>query len=72
VLKQTVGDELKLIFPQAGAEPHRYARLKFRHFSLQPMDRPDRGEAARLALAYVLAHPRWRISLQLHKILGVR
>lgn len=72
VLKQTAGDELKLIFPQAGAEPHRYARLKFRHFSLQPMDGPDREEATRRALAYVLAHPRWRISLQAHKILGVR
>ncbi len=71
-LKQTAGDELKLIFPQAGAEPHRYARLAFRHFFLQPMDGPDREEATRLALAYVLAHPRWRISLQLHKILGVR
>jgi 7-carboxy-7-deazaguanine synthase (Cx14CxxC type) len=71
-LKQSAGDELKLIFPQAGAEPHRYARLKFRHFFLQPMDGPDREEATRLALAYVLAHPRWRISLQTHKLLGVR
>ncbi|MDD3249525.1 MAG: 7-carboxy-7-deazaguanine synthase [Smithellaceae bacterium] len=71
-LKQAAGDELKLVFPQAGAGPHRYAHLKFRHFFLQPMDGPDRGKATRLALAYVLAHPRWRISLQLHKILGVR
>ena len=71
-LKQAAGDELKLVFPQAGAGPDRYADLKFRHFFLQPMDGPDREKATRLALAYVLAHPRWRISLQLHKILGVR
>ena len=71
-LKQSTGDELKLIFPQPGAEPQKYARLQFGHFFLQPMDGPDREEATRRALAYVLAHPRWRISLQTHKILGVR
>lgn len=71
-LKQSAGDELKLVFPQPGAEPQKYARLPFGHFFLQPMDGPDREEATRRALAYVLAHPRWRISLQAHKILGVR
>jgi 7-carboxy-7-deazaguanine synthase (Cx14CxxC type) len=71
-LKQSAGDELKLVFPQAGAAPGKYARLPFGHFFLQPMDGPDRKKAARRALAYVLAHPRWRISLQTHKIIGVR
>ncbi len=71
-LRQTAGDELKLVFPQEGAEPGKYARLPFGHLFLQPMDGPQGEEAARLALAYVLAHPRWRISLQTHKILGVR
>jgi 7-carboxy-7-deazaguanine synthase len=71
-LAQAGGDELKLVYPQAGAEPERYAKLNFRHFFLQPMDGADREQAARQTLAYVLAHPEWRISLQLHKILGVR
>jgi 7-carboxy-7-deazaguanine synthase len=71
-LKQAAGDELKLVFPQEGAEPKKYERLAFQHFFLQPMDSPHGGEAVRLSLAYVLAHPRWRISLQMHKVLGVR
>lgn len=71
-LVQTSGDELKLVYPQAGTEPEQYANLDFRHFFLQPMDGADRDEATRQTLAYVLAHPEWRISLQLHKILGVR
>ena len=71
-LVQTGGDELKLVYPQAGAEPERYAKLNFGHFFLQPMDNAGREEAVRQTLDYVLAHPQWRISLQLHKILGVR
>ncbi|MBP1709945.1 MAG: 7-carboxy-7-deazaguanine synthase [Deltaproteobacteria bacterium] len=69
---QTFGHELKLVYPQTGAEPSQYEKLDFRHFFLQPMDGPGRDEALRQTLAYVLAHPRWRIGLQLHKILGVR
>jgi 7-carboxy-7-deazaguanine synthase (Cx14CxxC type) len=71
-LVQTGGDELKLAYPQTGLDPQRYAKLNFRHFFLQPMDNVDREEATRRTLEYVLAHPKWRISLQLHKILGVR
>lgn len=71
-LVQASGHELKLVYPQAGAEPGKYAKLNFRHFFLQPMDGADREEAVMQALKYVLAHPQWRISLQLHKILGVR
>ena len=69
---QTSGHELKLVYPQDGAEPRQYEKLDFRHFFLQPVDGPGRDSAVMQTLAYVLAHPRWRISLQLHKILGVR
>lgn len=65
------GDELKLVFPQAGAEPERFEGLDFRHFFLQPMDGPDRERNTRLAVAYCLAHPRWRLSLQIHKYLDI-
>jgi 7-carboxy-7-deazaguanine synthase (Cx14CxxC type) len=65
------GDELKLVYPQAGGDPERYAGLEFRHFFLQPMDGPAREANTRAALAYCLAHPRWRLSLQTHKLLGI-
>jgi 7-carboxy-7-deazaguanine synthase (Cx14CxxC type) len=65
------GDELKLIFPQAGAEPERYERLDFRHFFLQPMDGPNRDRNTQLAVRYCLEHPHWRLSLQTQKILGI-
>ncbi|HET7598679.1 MAG TPA: 7-carboxy-7-deazaguanine synthase [Gemmatimonadales bacterium] len=65
------GDELKLVYPQAGAEPERFAELDFRHFFLQPLDGPERERNTRAALAYCLAHPRWRLSLQTHKLLGI-
>ena len=71
-LRQKRGDELKLIYPQTGADPEEYTNLKFRHFFLQPMDGTHCEEATRLALKYVLEHPGWRISLQLHKILNIR
>lgn len=71
-LKQKSGDELKLVYPQTGAEPERYEKLTFRHYFLQPMDGFHRGDATKLALDYVLAHPQWRLSLQWHKILHVR
>jgi 7-carboxy-7-deazaguanine synthase len=70
-LRITAGDELKLIYPQPGAEPVNYERLEFRHFFLQPMDGPDLARNTRLAVEYCLAHPQWRISLQTHKILGI-
>jgi 7-carboxy-7-deazaguanine synthase len=67
----TTGDELKLVYPQDGAEPQRYERLGFRHFFLQPMDGPAREANTRDALRYCLSHPRWRLSLQTHKLLGI-
>ena len=65
------GDELKLVYPQVGAEPERFEALDFRHFFLQPMDGPDRERNTQLALAYCLAHPRWRLGLQTHKVLRI-
>ncbi len=70
-LAVTAGDELKLIFPQPGAEPERFAGLRFSEFFLQPMDGPAREENTRLAMLYCLEHPRWKLSLQMHKILGI-
>lgn len=70
-LVATTGDELKLVYPQAGADPERYADLGFRHFFLQPMDGPDRDRNTELARAWVSAHPPWRLSLQTHKLLGI-
>ena len=65
------GDELKLIFPQAGAEPERYLDLDFRHFFLQPMDGPERERNTQLALRYCMEHPPWRLSLQTQKYLRI-
>jgi 7-carboxy-7-deazaguanine synthase (Cx14CxxC type) len=71
-LVQQRGDELKLVFPQAAAPPERFAALDFRHFFLQPMDGPELAENTRKAVAYCLEHPRWRLSVQTHKALGIR
>lgn len=65
------GDELKLVFPQRDAMPDRFEALAFRHYFLQPMDGPRRAENTRAAVDYCLAHPRWRLSLQTHKIIGI-
>lgn len=70
-LVQRSGDELKLVFPQPGIEPAEFESLDFRHFLLQPMDGPQRAENTRAAIDYCLAHPRWRLGLQSHKILGM-
>jgi len=70
--KLTHGDELKLIYPQAGAEPERYAGQDFRNFFLQPMDNPDRAANTEAATRYCLEHPQWRLSLQTHKLIGIR
>jgi 7-carboxy-7-deazaguanine synthase (Cx14CxxC type) len=70
-LVQRSGDELKLVYPQPGADPASLELLAFRHFFLQPMDGPAREANTELALRYCLAHPQWRLSLQTHKILGI-
>ena len=66
------GDELKLVYPQARAQPERFESLAFDHFFLQPMDGPRREANTRSAIDYCLAHPRWRLSLQSHKLVGIR
>jgi len=70
----TNGDELKLVYPQSepAAQPERFTHLSFRNFSLQPMDGPALAENTRKAVHYCLTHPRWRLSLQTHKLLGLR
>jgi 7-carboxy-7-deazaguanine synthase (Cx14CxxC type) len=70
-LAQTEGQELKLVYPQAGVDPARFEGLAFERFLLQPMDGPALAENTRAAIAYCLAHPRWRLSVQTHKYLGI-
>ena len=66
------GDELKLIYPQDGAPPERYADQDFQNFFLQPMDNAERIANTEAAAAYCLTHPQWRLSLQTHKLIGIR
>ena len=70
-LMQRSGDELKLVFPQPGADPKQFADLRFCYFFLQPMAGPGQPCNTRLAVDYCLAHPQWRLSLQTHKMLGI-
>ena len=65
VLQITAGDELKLVYPQLLARPERFEALVFTHFFLQPMDGPQQ------ATAYCMAHPQWRLSVQMHKVVGI-
>ncbi|PYD48736.1 7-carboxy-7-deazaguanine synthase [Novacetimonas pomaceti] len=70
-LVQTSGHELKLVFPQDGLMPEQVAGLDFRQYWLQPMDGPARVENTARAVEYCMAHPRWRLSLQTHKLIGI-
>ena len=70
-LVQRSGAELKLVFPQPGLDPDAVSGLPFRHFFLQPMDGPERAANTAAAVSYCLAHPRWRLSLQTHKMIGI-
>jgi 7-carboxy-7-deazaguanine synthase len=71
-LVQKSGSELKLVYPQEKAPPEEFERLDFRHFFLQPMDGPDTAANTERAIEYCLRHPRWRLSLQTHKLVGLR
>jgi len=71
-LKLKAGNELKLIYPQERAEPERYADLAFDNFFLQPMDSPQREANTAAAIRYCMTHPKWRLSLQTHKLIGIR
>lgn len=68
----TQGDELKLVYPQADAMPERFANLQFSHYFLQPMDGPSLAETTRATIQYCLEHPQWRLSVQMHKMAGIR
>ncbi len=72
-LLQRSGDELKLVYPQeeAAAQPEEFVELPFRHFFLQPLDDEDRDDNTRRAIDYCLSHPRWSLSVQSHKVLGI-
>jgi 7-carboxy-7-deazaguanine synthase len=69
---QTSGNELKLVYPQEQAPPEKFERLDFEHFFLQPMDGPETALNTERAIEYCLAHPRWRLSIQTHKLVGLR
>lgn len=71
-LAQTTGNELKLVFPQEGLRPENLENLAFDHFFLQPMDGPERAINTEAAVRYCLFHPRWRLSVQMHKVVGLR
>jgi 7-carboxy-7-deazaguanine synthase len=71
-LKVAKGNELKLVYPQADASPPAFEALAFEHFLLQPMDGPDAQANTERAVAYCMQHPKWRLSLQTHKFLGIR
>jgi 7-carboxy-7-deazaguanine synthase len=71
-LVQKSGSELKLVYPQENAPPEEFERLDFRHFFLQPMDGSDTVANTERAIEYCLRHPRWRLSLQTHKLVGLR
>jgi organic radical activating enzyme len=66
------GSELKLVYPQVGVDPARFEGLAFAHFFLQPMDGPDRVDNTAKAIAYCQQHPQWRLSVQSHKMIGIR
>jgi 7-carboxy-7-deazaguanine synthase (Cx14CxxC type) len=66
------GNELKLVYPQVGVDPARFEALAFEHFFLQPMDGPLRADNTARAIAYCQQHPRWKLGIQSHKMIGIR
>jgi 7-carboxy-7-deazaguanine synthase len=70
-LVTTSGEELKLVYPQESAAPSRFEHLNFRHFFLSPMDGPERQKNTALAIEYCRRNPKWRLSIQTHKVIGI-
>jgi len=68
---QRSGDELKLVWPQEGIDPEALLEWDFRHFLIQPLDGPERARSLQAAIDYVMGHPRWRLGLQSHKLIGL-
>ena len=71
ILAQTAGQELKLVYPQPDAPPEAFEHLAFERLLLQPMDGPEQAANTRAAIDYCLTHPRWRLSVQTHKYIGI-
>lgn len=71
-LELRAGNELKLVFPQKGTSPEEYAHLNFQRFSISPMDGPSLRENTALAVDYCINNPKWHLSMQTHKFLGIR
>jgi organic radical activating enzyme len=71
-LVQQTGSELKLVYPQNALDPSQFEHLQFKNFFLQPMDGPNQIRNTSLAVRYCMEHPQWRLSLQTHKLLGIR
>ena len=71
-IKQTSGNELKLVYPQEENDPSQFTDMKFNHFFLQPLDDEAQQSNTQKALDYCLAHPKWRLSLQTHKFVGIK
>lgn len=71
-IKQTHGDELKVVYPQSGLDPRGFAGLEFEHRFVQPMDGPNMAANTEAAIAFCLANPPWRLSVQTHKVLCIR
>ena len=69
---QRSGDELKLVWPQPGIDPDAMEAWDFRHFLVQPMDGPGSHDNRAAAIRYVVQHPRWRLSIQTHKLIGLK
>ncbi len=65
------GNELKVVYPQCGMNPRVHEKLKFDHFYIQPMDGINQTENIKRSEKFVLDHPKWKLSLQTHKILGI-
>jgi 7-carboxy-7-deazaguanine synthase len=72
LLRTTSGHELKLVFPQSNAPPEQFENLDFANFFLQPMDGSELARNTELTVSYCLKHPRWRMSTQTHKTIGIR
>ena len=70
-IRQDCGDELKLVYPQEGTKPSMYDRMRFGQFFVQPMDGPNLEANTRAAIDFCLKNPRWRVSLQTHKLVGM-
>jgi len=68
---QRSGDEVKLVWPQDGIDPEALLAWDFRHFIIQPLDGPGRDQSMSAAIDYVMAHPRWRLGVQTHKLIGL-